>query len=100
IGPFGAALAPNGNQAYIADLGPGTLTVLDTHTHHVTTTVSLGSFGTDPFAVTATAHAIYVAEQGANALAVVDSHTPTVRATIPVGNSPYGVAVSPSASGG
>lgn len=93
VGPFGAELSPNGNTAYIADLGPGNLSVVDTHTHHITTTVSLGTEGSDPFSVAATATAVYVADQGANALAVIDPHTLKVLTTIPVGNSPYGVAV-------
>jgi YVTN family beta-propeller protein len=55
--------------------------------------VSLGTEGSDPFSVAATATAVYVADQGANALAVIDPHTLKVLTTIPVGNSPYGVAV-------
>jgi YVTN family beta-propeller protein len=61
--------------------------------------VSLGSDGTDPFSVEATANAIYVTDQGANAMTVIDPHTLKVLTTVPVGNSPYGVAADPTAGG-
>jgi YVTN family beta-propeller protein len=63
--------------------------------HQVMSTVSLGTFGTDPFGVAAIANAVYVVEQGANALAVLHPRTLKVLATIPVGASPYGVAAEP-----
>jgi YVTN family beta-propeller protein len=80
-----------GRKTDVAECGARNPAVLDTHAHQVTATVSLGSFGVDPFSVEATANAIYVADQGANALAVIDPRTLKVLTTIRVGNSPYGV---------
>jgi YVTN family beta-propeller protein len=49
IGPFNVATSPTDNAAYVADLGPGNLVVIDTGTRRTSSTVTLGSFGTDPF---------------------------------------------------
>ncbi|HEY2437077.1 MAG TPA: hypothetical protein VGH93_07835, partial [Solirubrobacteraceae bacterium] len=91
--PFSVAVSPNGDRAYITDLGPGMLTVIDTHTHRVSSTVSIGTHGTDPFTVMATGEAVYVTNQGANTLSVIDASTLKVTATLATGNSPYGIAV-------
>jgi YVTN family beta-propeller protein len=86
-------MSRDGTQAYVTDLGPGKLTVIDTHTHQVSSTVTLGSNGTDPFQVRATNDAIYVTDQGANTLSVIDPRTLNVVATVATGTSPYGIAV-------
>src|SRR6202007_937212 len=69
--PFDVAMSPDGARAYVTDLGPGNLTVIDTRTHQVASTVSVGAPGTDPFTVQATSHAIYVVNQGAKTLSVI-----------------------------
>jgi YVTN family beta-propeller protein len=91
--PFSVAMSPNGNRAYVTGLGPGTVTAIDTGTHRVSSTVSVGPYGTDPFTVRAMGDAVYVANQGANTLSVIDQSTFKVTATIATGNSPYGIAV-------
>jgi YVTN family beta-propeller protein len=91
--PFSVAMSPNGDRAYITGLGPGRVTAIDTGTHRVSSTVSVGPHGTDPFTVRATGDAVYVANQGANTLSVIDQSTFRVTATIATGNSPYGIAV-------
>ena len=91
--PFGVAVSPAGDRAYVTGLGPGTLTAIDTGTHRVSSSVSIGPYGTDPFAVAATADAVYVADQGANTLTIVDPSAFKVTGTVATGNSPYGVAV-------
>jgi YVTN family beta-propeller protein len=91
--PFSVAVSPNGDRAYVTDLGPGTLTVIDTRTHRVSSTISIGPYGTDPFTVVTTGDAVYVADQGANTLSVIDPSTLKVTATVATGNSPYGIAV-------
>jgi YVTN family beta-propeller protein len=90
---FGVAVSPKGDRAYVTDLGPGTLTIIDTRTRRVSSTVSIGPYGTDPFTVRATDDAAYVADQGANTLSVIDPSTLKVTATVATGNSPYGIAV-------
>jgi YVTN family beta-propeller protein len=85
---------PNSHRAYVTDLGPGKLTVIDTRTCRVSSTVSLGSVGTDPYAAAATNHAVYVVNQGANTLSVIDPRTLKVLAKVKTGKSPSGVAVA------
>ena len=53
--PFSVAMSPDGDRAYVTGLGPGTLTAIDTGTHRVRSSVSVGPSGTDPFTVRATA---------------------------------------------
>ena len=91
--PFSVAMSPDGDRAYIAGLGPGTVTIIDTGTHRVSSTVSVGPYGTDPFTVRAGGDAVYVTNQGAGTLSVIDPSTSRVTATIATGNSPYGIAV-------
>jgi YVTN family beta-propeller protein len=91
--PFAVAMSPDGDRAYVASLGPGTVAAIDTRTHRVSSTVSAGPDGTDPFTVRATADAIYVANQGVNTLSVIDPSTFKTTATIGTGASPYGIAV-------
>jgi YVTN family beta-propeller protein len=91
--PFSVAMSPDGDRAYVTGLGPGTLTVIDTGTHRVSSTVSVGPHGTDPFTVRATGDALYVANQGASTLSVIDPSTFRATATIATGSGPYGIAV-------
>ena len=70
--PFSVAISPNGDRAYVTGLGPGRVTAIDTGTHRVASTVSVGPSGTDPFTVRATGDAVYVANQGANTLSIID----------------------------
>jgi YVTN family beta-propeller protein len=95
IGPFSVATSPTDNTAYVADLGPGKLVVIDTRTRRTSSTVTLGSYGTDPFNAAATRHAVYVTDQGANTLSVIDPRTLTVVTTVKTGTSSYAVAALP-----
>jgi YVTN family beta-propeller protein len=91
--PFGLTISPDGNRAYVTDLGQGNVAVIDTRAHQVSATVSVGPPGTDPFSAQATAAAVYVVDQGANALSVIDPNTLELVATIATGNSPFGIAI-------
>jgi YVTN family beta-propeller protein len=91
--PFSVAMSPDGERAYVASLGPGSVTAIDTGTRRISSRVSVGPYGTDPFTVRAAGDAIYVANQGADTLSVIDERTFKVTATIATGNSPYGIAV-------
>ena len=93
--PFDVATSPTDNRAYLADLGPGNLVVIDTGARRISSTVTLGSSGTDPFNAAATRHAVYVTNQGANTLSVIDPHTLRVMTTVDTGSSPYAVAAVP-----
>ena len=91
--PFSVAMSPDGDRAYVTGLGPGRITVIDTGTHRVSATISVGPYGTDPFTVRATDDALYVTNQGASTLPIIDPSTLKATATIATGDSPYGVAV-------
>ena len=91
--PFSIALSPSGDRAYVTSLGPGWVTAIDTRTHRVSSPVSVGPYGTDPFTVRATGDALYVANQGAGTISVIDPNSLKTTATITTGNSPYGIAV-------
>jgi YVTN family beta-propeller protein len=69
------------------------LKAIDTDTRRVSSTVSVGPTGTDPFSVRATGDALYVANQGASTLSVLDPSTFRATAPIATGNSPFGIAV-------
>ena len=90
---FSVTMSPKGDRAYVTGLGPGTLTAIDTGTNRIRSTVSVGSYGTDPFTVRATRDALYVANQAANTLSIIDPSSLRTTATIATGNSPYGIAV-------
>jgi len=94
-GPFGVTLAPSGQSAYAAILGPGDVSAISTQTHRISGTVNVGPPQTDPFNIAVTSSAVYVTDQGAGTLTVIDPKALKVAATITVGNSPYGVAVEP-----
>ena len=94
-GPFDVATAPNGQTAYVAVLGPGNVSAINTQTNRISGTVNLGPPGTDPFDIAATPTAIYVASQAAGTLTVIDPSSLKITATVTLGDSPYGVAVSP-----
>jgi YVTN family beta-propeller protein len=98
--PFGVALSPDGTRAYVAGLGRGRVTAIDTGTRRVASAVAVGGYGADPFTVRAAGDAVYVADQGAGTLSVLDRRTLRIRATIPTGEGPYGIAVVPAPAGG
>ncbi|WP_020578252.1 YncE family protein [Actinopolymorpha alba] len=89
------AIGPNAQTSYVAVLGPGRIAVIDTQSHRVSTTISVGPPGTDPFNLAVTPSRVYVANQGSGNVSVIDPNTHKVLATVPVGNSPYGIAVKP-----
>jgi YVTN family beta-propeller protein len=88
-------LAPDGQRAYVAVLGPGNVSAINTQSNRISGTVNLGPPGTDPFAIAATPTAVYVVSQAAGTVTAIDPGSLKITATITVGDSPYGVAVGP-----
>ncbi|WP_284234960.1 YVTN family beta-propeller repeat protein [Mycobacterium antarcticum] len=93
-GPIGLAVSPDGTTAYVANVGDGTVSVIDTATDTVTNIVTVGI---DPFgvAVSPSGTRAYVTNFGEDTVSVIDTATNTVTATISVGDNPRWVAVSP-----
>lgn len=80
--------------AYITNNLSDNVSVIDTATNHVITTIAVGSVP-DGVAVSPNGSKVYVANILSDSVSVIDTATNTVTATIPVGERPMGVAVSP-----
>jgi YVTN family beta-propeller protein len=91
--PVAIAAVPGHTELLVANQGHDTVSVVDTTTGQVTTTVGVGL---DPSAVAATENLAVVANFGADTVSVVDLNTGRVKATIPVGHQPDAVAIDPT----
>jgi len=80
--------------AYIANMGSNTISVIDTTTNKVTTTLEVGT-GPYGVGVSSDGKKVYVANNDSNTVSVIDTTTNKVTATVPVGSKPYGIAVTP-----
>ena len=108
IGRFhnGVLVTPDGSKVYVTEdlrggFGGGgrggTVSVIDTVTNAVITTVPVG-FSPFGVAVTPDGSKVYVANSGSNNVAVIDTVTNAVIAKVPVGLDAAGVAVTPNGS--
>jgi YVTN family beta-propeller protein len=79
---------------YVTNFDSGTVSVIDTATNAVVTTIAVGD---TPVAVAVAPNGTraYVTNFFSETVSVIDTATNAVVATIPVGNGPWGVAVSP-----
>ncbi|WP_405584489.1 beta-propeller fold lactonase family protein [Streptomyces sp. NBC_01190] len=93
-GPTAVAIAPNGEEAYVANGRSDSVSVLDTGDKRQVATIPVGSrpsgvaFGADGTRA-------YVANAGANTVSVIDTAQRRVVATIGVGSGPSAMAVTP-----
>jgi len=96
-----------GPFAYVTNQNGGTVTVIDTPTNTVVTTIALcPDCGPEPagLAVTPDGSRVYVANEGNGTVSVISTSTNTVSATITLPNicdcssSPIGVAITPDGS--
>jgi len=80
--------------AYIPNCGSNNVSVIDTATNTVTTTVPVGS---TPWgvAVAPDGTKVYVTNEGNNNVSVINITTNTVVAMVPVGTDPKGIAITP-----
>src|SRR5262249_11100407 len=100
--PNALALSPSGDQLYVANGDSDSISVVDTRSDAVTSTVDLAPYrgapvGTQPnaLAVSADARALYVANAGDNDVAVVElGRRPHVEGLIPTAWYPTGVVLS------
>ncbi|SFE33447.1 YVTN family beta-propeller repeat protein [Spirosoma endophyticum] len=83
--------------AYIANQGSGTVSVINTATNQVVSTIGVGS---SPYGVSVSPDGsrVYVANQLSNNVSVINTATNQVVATIGVGVRPTGVSMSPDGS--
>jgi YVTN family beta-propeller protein len=90
------AVTPDGTRLYVTNTGDSTVSVVDTTSNTVTTTVAVGGI---PFwlAITPNGTRAYVANGADATISVIDTENNTVIATIAGGNFnvPFGVAITP-----
>jgi len=92
--PTAHATSPGTPAAYVANAGDNTVSVLDTTTGTVTSTVPVGGGPQSP-AASPDGTRVYVPDIASNRVSVIDTGSDTVTATVPVGTSPTAVAVTP-----
>jgi YVTN family beta-propeller protein len=99
--PVGLAVSPDGKTLYVSSgvsgfSIPEVVSVIDTTTDTVTTTIPVGTSPTG-VGVTPDGSNVLVANSDDNTVSVIDTKTNTVIATIPVGNTPeaFGIFIQP-----
>ena len=97
----GLALSPNRNRLYVANATRDTVSVIDTSTDAVVTTVDLSPYPGAPMgsmpnalAVAPDGNMLYVANGGNNDVAVVDTATFRIRGLIPTAWFPSAIGIS------
>ena len=92
---FGAGAALAQTRAYVTNSHDNTVSVIDTATASVITTVPVGS-SPDEVAVTPNGRFVYVANQLGNTVSVIDAASNTVIATVPVAVFPGDIDIAPN----
>jgi YVTN family beta-propeller protein len=87
--------SPTRTYAYIANPSSNNVSVIDTATNTLISTVDVGQFPLG-IAVTPDGKKVYVANSNSNNISVIGAATKTVTVTINAGNTPRGVAVTPN----
>jgi YVTN family beta-propeller protein len=95
--PIGIAVNPSTNKVYAVNEYSNTVSVIDTKTDTVKSTINLGNF---PYGIDINPlnNRIYVTNRGSNTVSVLDGSVDTKLDDISVGKSPVGIAVNPSAN--
>jgi YVTN family beta-propeller protein len=91
--PRGIAISPDGREAYVANAGNNTVSVIDTATKAVVDTITVGH---EPqgVAFAPDGATVYVTNIKDNTVSVIDTATRTQTTTIAVGRSPQSIAVA------
>ena len=96
-GPGGIAVSPDGKTLYVANFDSGTISVIDTATNTVVSTINAPG-GDEPWglAVSPAGDRLYVTEANASSVSVIDTSTDTITGTIDLGPDtwPLGLAVT------
>jgi YVTN family beta-propeller protein len=90
-----AQSSPTKTYAYILNSGSNDVSVINTDTNKVITTIQVGSHPTG-VAVSPNGKTVYVTNSKSNTISVINTAKNKVIATIPVGKYPKGVAFSPN----
>lgn len=99
--PEHLALVPNGTKLYVSNKGSDSISVIDTVTDTVITTISLAA-GAAPYylAVTPNGEKVYVTDRGSNTVSIIDVATNSLTSQSPltVGNRPYYLVITSDGS--
>lgn len=92
-GPSAIAVSPNAARVYVSCSSANSVSVIDTKTNSVVSTVAVG---TNPkgVAVSPDGRTVVAVNSGAGTVSIIDAATNSVDATTPVGAQPNGVAYS------
>lgn len=94
--PFGLAISPDGNRAYVSrSMFSRYVDVVDLIERKVTTSITVGR-SPQGIIVGPSGLSVYAANAGSASVSVIDAATNKVRSTIAVGNSPSALAVDSS----
>jgi len=99
-GPSEIAISPDGSHAYVTNVAPATVSVIDTSTESVIATIPVGgnpsgiAASPDGRRVLVANYKTYQANSG-NTVSVIDTALNRVIDTVPVGNGPNAVSFTP-----
>ena len=94
VAPFGIAYNPANNNMYVVNLYSSTVSVIDSSTDSVTSSILVGR-GPQGIAY-ASSNKLYVTNAGSGDVYVINGTINKVIKKIPVGNNPWGIAYNPS----
>ncbi|MGP4090628.1 protein kinase domain-containing protein [Streptomyces sp. KR55] len=91
--PMGVAVSQDGRWSYVANLGSGSVSVIDTATNSTEDPIPVGK---DPqgVAVSPDKRLVYVTNRGSDSVSVIDTLTNREDSSIPVSSTPVGVELS------
>ena len=91
--PVGIAVTPDGGKVYVSNELGNSVTVYDTATSQITTTL-VGALPTG-IAISPDGSRVYIGNRGDGTVSVLNTATDRVIAIVTVGSGPTGVAISP-----
>lgn len=88
------AVSPDGNRAFVANLGAGSVSVVDLQKRRIERHISTGK-GAEGIAVTPDGKQVWVTNRDADTLSIIDVKTLSVLATLPSAKFPIRVQITP-----
>lgn len=95
--PQGMAIKPDGSRVYVANNGSNSVSVINTSTDAIVTTIAVGSAPVK-MVVSPDGSRLYVVNYSGGSVSVINTSTNTIATTIPVGSNPTDIAISPDGS--
>lgn len=91
------ALRPDGRRAFVANIGSGSVSVIDLQHNRLLRSIGTGA-GAEGIAVSPDGAEVWVSNRAANSLSVLDAETLALRATIACGDFPIRLQFTPDGS--